>query len=509
MTQASQPPVGRRSGFAVRLVASSSTARAAAVLLLSLLLATGGPAAASSGPDDDASWQHAPIHAFDWPSSAPNDALFASQTDLPTIGVPAAWLRTTGTPSVVVAVLDTGIDAAHPEFSGRLVPGFDALTGQADTAANFSPTDDDNDHGTHVSGTIAAAANNGAGIAGIAPNVSIMPIKVLDSAGEGDFGGMVSGINWAIARGARIITMSLGGTLSPSAATRVQQTFDAAYAAGVVVVAASGNDAGAINEYPCNFTHVICVGSSTNDGTAVSTFSTRTAALALIAPGEHITSAIRGNAYAFATGTSMATPHVTGAVALMRSINPGLAVDEVIIDLTQTARPLVPGGRNPDSGYGLLQVNAALDLVAATAPTPTPTPTPDPNATPTPTPDPNATPTPTPSPSPTPPVAPALTSSSPRNGTRNVPRPTRPRLTFSVPMAGISTRTIAMIDLSTCRRITIRITSGTSGRIATVTPSVRLAINHSYRIIVSRITSATTGVPLSRTVVVTFRTGSR
>jgi hypothetical protein len=275
----------------------------------------------------------------------------------------------------------------------------------------------------------------------------------------------------------------------------------------VVVVAASGNDAGAVNEYPCNFTHVICVGSSTNDGTAVSTFSTRTAALALIAPGEHITSAIRGNAYAYATGTSMATPHVTGAVALMRSLNPGLAVDEVILDLTQTARPLVPGGRNPDSGYGLLQVNAALDLVAATAPTPTPTPTPDPNATPTPTPDPNATPTP--SPSPTPPVAPALTSSSPLNGTRNVHRSTRPRLTFSVPMTGISTRTIAMVDLSTGRRITIRISLSTSSRIATVIPTVRLATNHSYRIIVSRITSATTSVPLSRTLVVTFRTGSR
>ena len=420
--------------------------------------------------------------------------------------MPAAWLRTTGTSGVVVAVLDTGIDASHPEFSGRLVPGFDALTGRADSATDFGPTNDDNDHGTHVSGTIAAAANNGAGIAGIAPNVSIMPIKVLDSAGEGDFGGMVSGLNWAIGHGARIITMSLGGTLSPSAAARVQQTFDAAYAAGVVVVAASGNDAGAVNEYPCNFIHVICVGSATNDGTAVSTFSTRTAALALIAPGEHITSAIRGNAYAFATGTSMATPHVTGAVALMRSLNPGLGVDDVILDLTQTARPLVPGGRNPDSGFGLLQVSAALDLVAA-APAPTPTPTPDPNATPTPTPDPNATPTPTPSP--TPPVAPALTSSSPVNGTRNVHRSTRPRLTFSVPMAGISTRTIAMIDLSTGRRITIRISSSTSSRVATVIPTVRLATNHSYRIIVSRITAADTGLPLSRTFVVTFRTGSR
>src|SRR6185503_17158900 len=127
-------------------------------------------------------------------------------------------------------VLDSGIDSTNPEFSGRVVPGFNALTGVADTAANFAPTDDDAGHGTHVSGTIAAAADNGTGIVGIAPAVSIMPVKVLSGDGEGDFGNLIDGMDWAVAHGARIITMSLGGTLSPSAVAYVQHTFDSAYA---------------------------------------------------------------------------------------------------------------------------------------------------------------------------------------------------------------------------------------------------------------------------------------
>jgi serine protease len=515
-----------RRGEDTRRVFASRTSRAMAAILLSALLASVGTTAAVAAPV--ATGLDAPIHAFDWPTSAPNDTYFGAQTDLTPIGVPAAWLRSTGNPAVVVAVLDTGIDASHPEFRGRVVPGFNALTGQPDGLGDFGPTNDDNDHGTHVSGTVAAMANNGAGIAGIAPNVSIMPIKVLGANGSGDFGGMVTGMNWAVGHGARIITMSLGGILAPSQAASLQPTFDATYAAGVVVVAASGNDGAVLDEYPCNFIHVICVGSTTNDGSAVSTFSTRTAALALVAPGEHIASAIPGNHYGYGTGTSMATPHVTGAVALMRSIDPQISVDQVMADLTQTARPLATGGRNPDSGYGLLQVSAALDLVSGGAPlaTPSPTPapgtgpspTPDPNASSTPVADPNASPSPIPdlnvSPSPAPsatppPLVPALTGSTPRNGSRNVLRSTRPHLTFSVPMTGISTRTITMIDLSLGRRVTFRISYSATSRVATVTPTVRLASNHSYRIIVSGITSASGGLPLSRTFAVTFRTGSR
>jgi subtilisin family serine protease len=501
------------------------------VLLAALLAVAGalvgstGAVAAGPATASDAGLD-APIHAFDWPSGAPDDLYFGDQPDLSAIAVPPAWLRSTGAQEIVVAVLDTGIDATHPEFTGRLVPGFDALTGVADTADDFGPTTDDEGHGTHVSGTIAATANNAQGIAGIAPGVSIMPVKILDATGSGDFKGMVAGMNWAIGHGARIITMSLGGTLEAAAVGKLQPTFDAAYAAGAVVVAASGNDGTTMDQYPCNFAHVICVGSTTRDGSVVSTFSTRTSALALVAPGEGILSTLPRDRYGFGTGTSMATPHVTGAVALLRSIDPAISVDQVFADLTQTARPLVAGGRNADSGYGLLQVGPALDLAAGGTPVPAPTPTPvpvgvptptpapDPAASPTPTPDPTptptASPTPTPTASPTPtPVAPSVLASSPRNGTRNVPRSAQPSLTFSVAMAGVSTRTITMVDLSRGRQVAIRISYSASSHVATIRPTSRLAANHSYRILVGGITSASGGLPLRRTYAVTFRTGYR
>jgi subtilisin family serine protease len=289
-------------------------------------------------------------------------------------------------------------------------------------------------------------------------------------------------------------------------------------------VAASGNDGATLDQYPCNFVHVICVGSATRDGSAVSTFSTRTNAVALVAPGENIISTLPGGRYGYGTGTSMATPHVTGAVALLRSIAPSITPDQVFADLTQAARPLVPGGRNPDSGYGLLQVGPALDLAAGSAaaptpvPTPTPgasaTPTPGPSPTPTPTPDPGAGPAASPTPAPTPvptaaPVVPSVLSTTPRNGTRNVLRSVRPRLTFSIPIAGISLRTITMVDLSRGRRVGIRISYSASSRLATIRPLLRLAANHSYRIVVSGITSASGGPALRPTVAVTFRTGYR
>jgi serine protease len=491
--------------------------RIASAIALSIGLALVGVVGTWAAPAP--AWLDAPIRAFDWPvDGPPNDPYFGLQSDLAVIDVGSAWFRTTGAPAVVVAVLDTGIDAANPEFAGRLVPGFNAISGTADTPIDFGPTDDDAGHGTHVSGTIAAAANNATGIAGIAPSVSIMPVKVLGADGEGDFGGMIDGVDWAVTHGARIVTMSLGGPLQPEAVPFVQRTFDRAYAAGVVVVAASGNDGGSADQYPCNFGHVLCVGSTTSDGTAVSTFSTLTAALSLVAPGEQIASTLPGGGYGYGSGTSMATPHVTGAVALLRSLQPSLSPDDVAAYLTQTARPLVAGGRNSASGYGLLQVGAAVNRLADTVTGPTPTPTPTPGVSPSPTPDPGVASAAPPSPSTDPGIGPvpepilivpSVTASSPRNGTRSVTRSVRPRISFSVPMAGVSTRTVRMKDLSRERWITIRVSYSAISRTATVTPVSRLEPNHSYRIIVGRVLSANEGTPLGRPFVFTFRTGYR
>jgi serine protease len=511
------PPARQRTG-----PAHARWLRGAAALLLALLLAV--PTAASTTASPRSIGLDAPIRAFGWPlDAAPNDPYFGVQTDLLPIGAVAAWARTTGSSTTIVAVLDTGIDAANPEFAGRIVPGYNAMTGTASGPGNTAPTNDDEGHGTHVAGTIAAAANNGTGIAGIAPDVSIMPIKVLDADGIGDFRGLLDGMNWAIGHGARIITLSLGGPLSPSAAASLQPSFDAAHASGAIIVAASGNDGATVDEYPCNFTHVICVGSTTNDGSAVSTFSTRTNGLTLVAPGERIASTLPGAGFGYGSGTSMATPHVTGALALLRSVRPTLSPDEARTILIQSARPLAATGHNPTSGYGLLQVSSALDLAAPNpAASPSPTPTPGGTATPTPTPtpslDPGATPSPTTSPAPdtglqpvpSPQlITPTVSAATPRNGTRSVSRSVRPRIAFSTAITGASTSTIRMKDLSRGRWVAIRVTYSASTRTVTVTPTSRLAANHSYRITVGRVLGAAGGTPLARPYVLTFRTGYR
>ena len=499
------PATIRRHGF-----------RGLSALILALFLAIPGVGAASAAPLQQG--LDAPIRAFAWPlDGAPNDPYFAVQTDLLPIGAPAAWTRTTGSPTTVVAVLDTGIDASNPEFAGRLVPGFNAMTG-IESVPGSSATNDDAGHGTHIAGTIAAAANNGSGIAGIAPNVSIMPIKVLDADGVGDFRGLLDGMDWAISHGARIITLSLGGPLSPSTAAAIQPRIDAAHGAGAIIVAASGNDGATVDEYPCNFTHVICVGSTTNDGTAVSTFSTRTNGLTLVAPGERIASTLPGGGYGYGSGTSMATPHVTGAIALLRTLQPQMSPDEARTILTQTARPLVHG-HNSASGYGLLQVGAAVDLLTGTpAVIPSPTPLPGGTPTPTPTPDPGATPSPTPTPTPdsgVQPIAspqvviPLVNAATPRNGIRSVSRSVRPRITFSTAITGVSTSTIRMKDLSRGRWVTIRVSYSASTRVVTITPASRLAANHSYRITVGHVLAAAGGTPLARPFTSTFRTGYR
>ncbi|MBI2763120.1 MAG: S8 family serine peptidase [Chloroflexi bacterium] len=464
---------------------------------LSALMAVAGIGARAAAPVPNL---QAPIRALDFPADgSPNDALYALQTDLVPIGVPTAWARSTGVPSVIVAVLDSGVDAAQSEFAGRLVPGFNALTGVADTATNLDPTNDDLGHGTRVTGTIAAAANNGAGIAGIAPGISIMPIKVLDATGTGDFSGLVAGVDWAIANGARIVSMSFGGTMDAAGVDIVQTRITAAHTAGTVLIAAAGNSGTFASEYPCNFAYVICVGSTTNDGTAVSTFSTRTPAVALVAPGEMIASTLPGNAYGYASGTSMAAPHVTAAVALIRSLRPEISPDEILAALTGSALPLGAGGRNQDSGYGLLQVAAALDLVLGAA---------DPGQAAA---DlaPAATADLAPAAAADLAQAPRITAVVPASGSSGVARTARPRVTLSIRISGVSTKNVTLKDVTADRGVAIRVRYDSATRVITIAPRTRLVPNHAYRITVVRVVGQDTGIPLERAFSSTFVTGRR
>jgi len=179
----------------------------------------------------------------------PNDPLWLRQWALRTAGGVRVWQWGHGSPRVVVAVVDTGVDGSQPDLRGGVVPGWNALTGDTNTA-------DDNGHGTLVAGIIGAHGDNGIGVAGYCWRCSIMPVKVLDAAGHGTGANIAAGITWASTHGASVINLSF--TLDhadPLVETAVEQ----ALARGVLVVAAAGNVHGAVPQYPAAYPGVISV----------------------------------------------------------------------------------------------------------------------------------------------------------------------------------------------------------------------------------------------------------
>jgi subtilisin family serine protease len=313
-------------------------------------------AALRANPDVAAVVPDVILSATDWPTSGdPNDTYYASnQADLPRIGMPAAWSTTTGSSSVVVAILDTGTTMGHEDLLGTtFVAPLDEINGTPNAA-------DDEGHGTHVTGTIAAQADNAKGIAGMAPGVSIMPIKVLNSDGNGDLDGILDGIDYAVAHDADVINMSLGGVMDPATVAAAQPTIDAAYAAGITMVAAAGNNFDGTVEYPCAFVHVICVGATDNlDGHAP--FSNVNSYVDISAPGVGVVSTVPGG-YAPLSGTSMSTPHVAALAALIRSANPGETVDQVEATILSTAIDLGAPCRDDGFGFGRIDAAAAVNL---------------------------------------------------------------------------------------------------------------------------------------------------
>ena len=308
-----------------------------------------------ANPDVAAVVPDAVVTATDWPASgAPNDTYYASnQHDLPLIGVPQAWQTTIGSASTVVAVLDTGYTASHPDLAGvAVVAPFNEITGT-------TVVTDVAGHGTHVAGTIVARTNNGIGVAGIAPGTSIMPVKVLGDTGTGYFSDVLDGIDYAVANGSSVISMSLGASLSAASVAAFQPTFDAAAAAGVVLVAAAGNSGDGSISYPAAFDHVISVAAIDNSS-AIASFSTRNAFVDVAAPGVGIASTVKSGGYGLMSGTSMATPHVAAVAALVRSAHPGWSPAQVESAIEQTADDLGTAGRDDLFGYGRIDAAAAV-----------------------------------------------------------------------------------------------------------------------------------------------------
>jgi subtilisin family serine protease len=313
----------------------------------------------------------------------PNDPLFPQQWALPRINAPGAWLRTVGSSSVTVAVIDTGYDLTHPDKPANLIPGptFTSAASQDGCAPEgVNGPQDDFGHGTHVGGIIAAATNNNTGVAGLAPGVRLLVIKAGDCVGNLADSDVAAAVDYATSAGAQVINMSFGGTQNPAVVAASVQN---AWNAGAVLVAAAGNDGASEQFYPAALPNVVAVvATDSNDGVAY--FSNRGSYVTLAAPGVGILSTvpmgtpIQGSSmpYANLSGTSMATPHVAAAAALLLSANSGLTNTSVASILELTAIPLTSTTPNQTSGYGRINVAAALCAAVgghaqAKAPTPT------------------------------------------------------------------------------------------------------------------------------------------
>jgi subtilisin family serine protease len=280
----------------------------------------------------------------------PNDPDYPKQWNMEKVSAPMAWAATRGSPSYIVAVLDTGVAQSHPEFVGKLLAGRDYVNN------DLLPEDDDPDsHGTHVTGIIAAGFDNGQGVAGLAPDVKILPLKVLDSQRVGTYSAIAQAMYDAVTGGAKIINMSLAGyassfTLEKAAADVVKQ--------GILVVAAAGNCAqspstcgGMVNPdmYPAAYPGVLAVSASDrlDRGTIYSGYKPY---IGLAAPGGISTDQVWSTTrygYNYMYGTSMSTPMATAAAALVWTLKPAATAQDVIGILKNTADKV---GTDPYSG---------------------------------------------------------------------------------------------------------------------------------------------------------------
>lgn len=307
-------------------------------------------------------------------AALPNDAHFHRQWGAFAVGAPTAWTVSDGA-GVVVAVVDTAFDLTHPELAPALLPGYDfcadsgCATFDDDPHASTSVAE----HGTHVAGIVAAARDDGRGTAGLAPGARVVPVKVFaDGAAKTTVFTVALAIRWAAglavdgtapnAYPADVINLSLsGGGFSITLA----QAVDEAVAAGAVVVAATGNGYRASVDYPAALPNVIAVGAIGEDWSRGS-YSNYGAGLDLVAPGSMVLSSRPGGGVHHMTGTSMASPHVAAAAALLLARDPSLSPDQVKEALKASAY-LPPGADAAEFGAGVLRLDGALGMPSPTS----------------------------------------------------------------------------------------------------------------------------------------------
>jgi serine protease len=329
--------------------------------------------------------EYAELNYYAYAHFVPNDPLYSYQwhfndTDAG-INIESAWDITTGDPNVIVAVVDTGV--AYEDHGGRFGLAPDLANTNFVAGYNFvknnEHANDDDGHGTHVTGTIAQSTNNGLGVAGIAFNCSIMPVKVLASRGQvasGSHADIADGIYFAADNGAHVINMSLGGT---SGSNTLQDALAYAYNQGVTIICSAGNGgAGAPPSYPAAYDEYCIAVAATRFDKTRAYYSTTGSYVDVAAPGGDTNVDQNGDGYAdgvlqqtfeknpkdwgywFYQGTSMAAPHVSGVAALL--ISTGVTGPDAVREaLEATAEDLGTPGWDAKYGWGLIDAYAALN----------------------------------------------------------------------------------------------------------------------------------------------------
>lgn len=302
----------------------------------------------------------------------PNDTHYASQWGLEKINAPAAWDSTTGSAEVIIAVIDSGIDPEHPDLAGKLWTNPGETANAIDDDSNGKLNDlhgwnflganndltDTNGHGTQVTGVIAAASNNGQGIAGVCWGCKIMPLKVMSAGGVANYSDIVRAVDYAVEKGADVINISLGGY---SASQALKEAIDAAVAANIMVVAGAGNDNVATLFYPAAYDEVLAVAATTQTDQH-SSFSNFGGWVDVSAPGEAIRTTFDGGDYGDGSGTSLSAPFVSGLAGLIRSRwplwNQAMVKNQVLrtADAIDAANPGMAG----QLGTGRINAQAAM-----------------------------------------------------------------------------------------------------------------------------------------------------
>jgi subtilisin family serine protease len=287
----------------------------------------------------------------------PNDTFYIDQWYLPHIGADWAWYYTQGDPSVIVAIVDTGVDGTHPELTQAMVPGFNAVNEMPELEGG--QVSDVNGHGTRVAGIVAAEGNNGAGLCGVGWVLSIMPVRASNASnGMALISDLNAGARWAVEHGAKVANVSYNGIDNDS----IQTTGEFIRSIGGVLIWAVGNGSFEIQGH--DHADVIVVG-ATDVFDQFASFSNYGELVDLVAPGTPIRTTVIGGGYAYVSGTSYAAPIVSGVAALMFAGNPSISPSEIEQSLVITAIDFGEPGEDDYFGHGRIDAFEAVKMSRA------------------------------------------------------------------------------------------------------------------------------------------------